>query len=170
MIKYAKIIDEMTGRCEVGIGMDEDFYYSIGMRPTDVKKSDIDGAWYLSEKCPMLSEEEKAQAERDRLDMLSLSKREVFLALYKAKNITPDQLKSQITDPEALIEFEYANDYYRGNPLINLIGQQLGFTSDDLDYLFVNKKLPDVDNSEETAEENPHIESVAGDKVVDNLE
>jgi len=91
-------------------------------------------------------EEEQKEEERQRLDMLSLSKREVFLALYQAKGITPDKLKEQITDPEALIEFEYANDYYRGNPLINLIGAQLGFTSDDLDYLFVNKKLPEVQN------------------------
>lgn len=94
-------------------------------------------------------EQEQAKAKRERLDMLSLSKREVFLALYKAKNITPDQLKAQITDPETLIEFEYANDYYRGNPLINLIGQQLGFTSDDLDYLFQNKEFPEQPESVE---------------------
>lgn len=81
-------------------------------------------------------EAEQAQKERERLNMLSLTKREVFLALYKDKGITPDALKSQITDPAALIEFEYANDYYRGNPLIALIGEQLGYTSDELDYLF----------------------------------
>lgn len=91
------------------------------------------------------TEEEK----RNRLDMLTLTKREVFLALYKAKGITPEQLKAQITDPAALIEFEYANDYYRGNPLINLIGQQLGFTSDDLDYLFQNKEFPEQPESVE---------------------
>lgn len=94
-------------------------------------------------------EQEQAQKERDRLDKLSLSKREVFLALYKAKGITPEQLKAQITDPAVLIEFEYANDYYRGNPLINLIGQQLGFTSDDLDYLFQNKEFPEQPESVE---------------------
>lgn len=81
-------------------------------------------------------EAEQGKKERERLDMLSLTKREVFLALYKDKGITPEVLKSQITDPAALIEFEYANDYYRGNPLIALIGEQLGYTSDELDYLF----------------------------------
>lgn len=87
-------------------------------------------------------EEEEAQKERQRLDMLSLTKREVFLALYKDKGITPDQLRAQIQDTEALIEFDYANDYYRGNPLINGIGAMLGYTPEELDYLFEYKDFP----------------------------
>lgn len=87
-------------------------------------------------------EEEKAQKERQRLDMLSLTKREVFLALYKDKGITPDQLRAQIQDTEALIEFDYANDYFRGNPLINSIGAMLGYTPSELDYLFEYKNFP----------------------------
>lgn len=87
-------------------------------------------------------EEEQKRKRREYLDGLSLTKREVFLALYKDKGITPEQIKAQITNPEVLIEFEYANDYFRGNPLINLIGQSLGYTSEQLDYLFENKELP----------------------------
>ena len=67
--------------------------------------------------------------------------------------MTPEQIKAQITDPKALIEFEYANDYYRGNPLIDEIGEKLGFTSADLDYLFENKALPIKDSQEKFAEE-----------------
>lgn len=88
------------------------------------------------------TEEEKEQQERERLNKLSLTKREVFLALYRDKGITPEQLKAQIQDAEALIEFEYATEYYRGNPLINQIGALLGYTSQDMDYLFENKELP----------------------------
>ena len=88
------------------------------------------------------TEEEKKQTEKERIAMKFLTKREVFLALYKAKGITPEQIKEQITEPEALIEFEYANEYYRGNPLIDLIGTKLGYSCDDLDYLFLNKDLP----------------------------
>lgn len=90
-------------------------------------------------------EEEQAQKERKTLNMLSLTKREVFLALHKDKGITPKQLRSQITDEEALIEFDYANDYYRGNPLIDKIGIMLGYSTEDLDYLFKNKELPAVE-------------------------
>lgn len=85
------------------------------------------------------TEEEKQEQERERINLLSMTKREMFLGLYQAKGITPDMLKSQITDPTALIEFEYANDYYRGNPLINVIGSQLGFTSEQLDKFFETK-------------------------------
>ena len=70
------------------------------------------------------------------------NKNDKSLALYKDKGITPEQIKMQITNPQALIEFEYANDYFRGNPLIDVIGQTLGYTSEDLDYLFEHKELP----------------------------
>lgn len=85
---------------------------------------------------------EKAKDDAEKLAMLSLTKREVFLALYRDKGVTPEQIKAQITDPEALIEFEYATEYYRGNPLINQIGAMLGYTVDELDYLFIHKELP----------------------------
>ena len=94
-------------------------------------------------------EKEQAQKERERIAQLSLTKREVFLALYKDKGITPEQIKAQIQSPQALIEFEYANDYFRGNPLIDLIGQTLGYTSADLDYLFENKELPEINEEKE---------------------
>lgn len=89
-------------------------------------------------------EQEEAAKERERIGQLSLTKRDVFLALYKDKGITPEQIKAQITNPEALIEFEYASNYYRGNPLIDVIGQTLGYTSEQLDYLFEHKELPGV--------------------------
>ena len=81
-------------------------------------------------------EEKQAQKERERIAKLSLTKREVFLGLYQAKQITPDMIKAQITDPAVFIEFEYANDYYRGNPLIDVIGNSLGITSEQLDKFF----------------------------------
>lgn len=136
MIKYAKIINEETGLCEVGLGTNIQFYQSIGMVELDVQQSDIDGCWYLSDKCPMKTDEEKELEERERIGKLKLTKREVFLGLYQAKGVTPDMIKAQITDPQALIEFEYANDYYRGNPLINIVGGALGITPAQLDKFF----------------------------------
>ena len=85
------------------------------------------------------TEEEKQEQRKEQIAKLSMTKREMFLGLYQAKQITPDMLKAQITDPQALIEFEYANDYYRGNPLIDVIGSQLGFTSEQLDRFFDTK-------------------------------
>lgn len=84
-------------------------------------------------------EAEKAQKEAERVAKLSLTKREVFLGLYEAKGVTPEQIKAQITEPAALIEFEYANDYFRGNPLIDSVGAVLGITPAQLDCFFETK-------------------------------
>lgn len=79
MIKLAKIINEQTGLCEVGVGTNTQFYNSIGMSELDVSQSDIDNCWYLSEKCPQKSEEQKLseakiikQAENTRLAKLAV--------------------------------------------------------------------------------------------------
>lgn len=114
-------------------------------------------------------EAEQAQKERERLNMLSMTKREMFLGLYQAKGITPDMLKAQITDPQALIEFEYANDYYRGNPLIDVIGAQLGFTAEQLDKFFETKDYKELlpveeENSTEQASDASSNRSVGLDE------
>ena len=93
---------------------------------------------------PIVDEEYSLKREailQERKATLKLTKREVFLALYKDKGITPAQIKAQIPSDEALIEFEYANEYYRGNPLIDMVGNLLGYTPKQLDYLFENKEF-----------------------------
>lgn len=87
-------------------------------------------------------EEKQRIKEQERIANLKLTKREIFLALYKSTGITPEEIKSNITDQAALIEFEYANEYYRGNPLIDTIGSSLGYTKSQLDYLFEYKEMP----------------------------
>ena len=96
------------------------------------------------------TEEEKQEREKERINLLSMTKREMFLGLYQAKGITPDMLKAQITNPQALIEFEYANYYYRGNPLIDVTGSQLGFTSEQLDKFFETKDYKELMNENTT--------------------
>ena len=61
MIKYAKVINNETGLCEVGLGSNSNFYKSIGMKELDVEQSEIDNEWYLSEKCPHKTEEQKLE-------------------------------------------------------------------------------------------------------------
>ena len=58
MIKFAKVINNETGLCEVGLGTDAEFYISIGMELLNVQQSDVDGNWYLVEKCPMKTYEQ----------------------------------------------------------------------------------------------------------------
>lgn len=51
MIKYAKVINEETKQCEVGLGTNEQFYQSIGMTKMDVEQA-YDKSWYLSGYAP----------------------------------------------------------------------------------------------------------------------
>lgn len=51
MIKYAKIINDETKQCEVGIGTNVEFYKSLGMTETDVEQS-YDGSWYVAGYAP----------------------------------------------------------------------------------------------------------------------
>lgn len=46
MKKYAKIINEETKACEVGVGANTAFYQSIGMIEQDVEQA-YNGSWYL---------------------------------------------------------------------------------------------------------------------------
>lgn len=149
MIKFAKVINEETGLCTVGTGTNNAFYLSMGMQPLDVQQSDIDGFWYLKDKCPMKTEEEKAEEERARINMLMLTGADVERAIYKDCGM-------DFEDVVALLETKYAdvidvkavkielkaNNFYRGNPYVVQIGTLLGYSSDDMDYLFEHKKLP----------------------------
>ena len=88
-------------------------------------------------------EQEQAQKERLRLNMLNLTKADVLLALYQDKGITPEDIKTMLKDNvPALIKFDYASSYYRGDEVVNALGLALGYTTEQMDYLFENKAFP----------------------------
>lgn len=103
------------------------------------------------------TKEEIEEQKRAQINSLSMTKREMFLGLYQAKGITPDMLKAQITNPAALIEFEYANDYFRGNPLIDEIGAKLGFITEQLDKFFETKDYTYLLPSEQVKDETEQV-------------
>lgn len=99
-------------------------------------------------------EEVKAQKERQRLDALTLTPSDVERALYRAKQMDFEDLKAKIAkeiptiDIKGLaIEFR-AKDFYRGAMangvrLFDVVGQLLGYSPQDMDYLFIHKELPE---------------------------
>ena len=143
MIKYAKVINQETGLCEIGLGTNTEFYQSIGMIELDVQQSDIDGSWYLANKCPMKTDEQKEQEEKERIAKLYLTGADVERGIYQAKGMDFDDILAfvmanppQGLDVKALrIELK-ANHFYRGNPYVNAVGALLGFTSEQLDKFF----------------------------------
>ena len=143
MVKYAKIKDSEIGLVEVGLGTNSQFYKSIGMTQMDVQQSDIDGNWYLVEKCPMKTEKEKEREEKKRIAMLHLTGADVERGIYQAKGMDFDDIITMVTQlqPEGLdikalkIELK-ANNFYRGNPYVDAVGTLLGFTKEMLDKFF----------------------------------
>lgn len=101
-------------------------------------------------------EQVKKQKERQRLDALTLTPSDVERALYRAKQMDFEDLKTLIAtqlpsvDIKGLaIEFR-AKDFYRGAMangirLFDVVGQLLGYTSKDMDYLFEHKELPGME-------------------------
>lgn len=55
MIKYAKIINQETKECQVGIGTNTKFYQSIGMSEMDVEQA-YNGQWYITGYAPVKPE------------------------------------------------------------------------------------------------------------------
>lgn len=112
------------------------------------------------------TEEEKEQQERERLDTLTLTPADVERALYKSKSMDFEDLKALIVqalptvDIKALsIEFR-AKDFYRGAVangmrLFDVVGALLGYTPEDMDYLFENKELPEKDEPTPEPTEEP---------------
>lgn len=65
MKKYAKVINEETKVCEVGLGTNNNFYASIGMTEMEVEQA-YDGSWYLAgyapaKPAPTKEEQQKAR-------------------------------------------------------------------------------------------------------------
>ncbi len=107
-----------------------------------------------------LTTEQIQQKERERISMLSLTAADVERAIYKAKGmdfddviaaveaaneaaaISEDGTTSAIDIKALKIELK-ANNFYRGNPYIDAVGAILGYTSEEIDYLFENKELPE---------------------------
>ena len=96
---------------------------------------------------------QKAEEEAERIANLSLTAADVERAIYKAKGMDFDDIVETVEamnetgtadiDIKALkIELK-ANNFYRGNDYVTQIGTLLGYSSDDLDYLFENGTLPE---------------------------
>jgi hypothetical protein len=66
MKKYAKIINEETKACEVGLGTNSAFYQSIGMTEMEVEQA-YNGSWYVKGYTPEKPANEIAQEKIEEL-------------------------------------------------------------------------------------------------------
>lgn len=144
MIKYAKIINQETGLCEVGLGTNVEFYKSIGMVELDVEQSDVNNNWYLTEKCPHKSEEEKEQEKRQRKAKLHMTKRDFFLYVVQPFGITYNQLIQALQSNDTLLAcYEGCNHIYRGDEMLvgNIKTMLETMTGQTIDEQVLNAQL-----------------------------
>ena len=87
MQKYAKVVNEETGACIVGIGDDAEYYESQGMQMMDVEQASS-GGWYLADKVPEVT-----------VTSEWVNKEQFLDALYAL--VPADQLAAELQDPES---------------------------------------------------------------------
>ena len=100
MLKYAKIENEETKLCSVGVGTDVEFYKSIGMTEMDVEEA-YNGNWYLKGYAPAKpapTVKEQVQALETQTG-LTRAVRELVLAEGSGAS---DYVKQQAQEIEAL--------------------------------------------------------------------
>ena len=165
-----KIVADYRGKYIVGVDMKPEIVEEIGsikdgfiiITDEQAHKIEEDDLYYIISDSTLVENpdyEEQAQARRRSiLDQKTLTPADVERALYKAKGMDFEDLKALIAqqipsiDIKALaIEFR-AKDFYRGATangirLFDIVGRLLGYTTDDMDYLFEHKELPnEVEN------------------------
>jgi len=137
MQKYCKILNEETGLVQLGVGCSDEYYVLIGMKLRDVEESEIDNNWYLSDKCPHYTEEEKEEIEHKRVAQLKCTKRVFILMLEQLGFDYFEQIEPAINaNRQAKLEWELCVELQRNNPLLDQLASGFGITSKRLDDLF----------------------------------
>ena len=60
MQKYAKVVNEVTKQCEIGLGTNAKYYKSIGMEEMDVEQA-YNGQWYVKGYAPQPGQKPKEE-------------------------------------------------------------------------------------------------------------
>lgn len=104
MIKYAKVINEETKECQVGIGTNTAFYQKIGMSELDVEQA-YNGAWYVAGYAPEEPEAEKKERAKKELiaelDALDLKCIRAIRAIQAGTGTAEDTAKLEALEAQA---------------------------------------------------------------------
>ena len=112
MLKFAKITNEKTKACQVGLGTNEKFYRAIGMTEMEVEQA-YNGQWYLKGYAPAKPEStlEERVAKLEAETGLTRVMREMVLAensgasdYVKAKAQEIEDLAKQLRTTEEISE------------------------------------------------------------------
>ena len=113
MKKYAKIINNETKQCEVGLGTNSAFYQSIGMSEMEVEQA-YDGSWYVKGFAPEKPVEElQAQVRAVRNQYLKQTD-EFMIVDYP---ITEEERGLYRQYREYLRDYTLSENWWESNPL-----------------------------------------------------
>lgn len=101
----------------------------------------FDGVFYFEDDEEYIAK--KQRAEQERIAMLNLTAADVERGIYKARGMDfEDIINFILTYPQDGLDLKAlrielkANHFYRGNVYVNVIGNILGFTAEQLDKFF----------------------------------
>ena len=117
MKKYAKIINEETKACEVGIGTNAKFYQSIGMTEQEVEQA-YDGGWYVKGYAPQKPQEVKEREVRAVREQYF----DDYVDWYQSKPLLWEEMSEEEKEEIAgyrdyLKNYTKEKDWYEHNPL-----------------------------------------------------
>ena len=113
MIKYAKVIDKATKRCNVGTGTNVEFYQSIGMSEMEVGQA-YDGSWYLKGYAPEKPTEQKEAEVRSVRNQYLEQTDKYMIADYP---ITDDERELYKQYRTYLRDYTLTENWWESNPL-----------------------------------------------------
>lgn len=142
MIKIAKIKDEISGLCDVGIGSNTDFYKSIGMVELDVEQSEKDNQWYLAAQCPHYTPEEKEEMEKERINNLTMTALD-FIGVLQSFGLTLEQINAYLeSNLPVKMQLTYCQNVYCGvaKALMPITYEEITITAQMVEAAFIAKE------------------------------
>ena len=116
MLKYAKIINEETKQCEVGIGTNTEFYKSIGMAEMDVEQA-YNGKWYIRGYEPQQPVEEKQEQVREVRNSYLIQYVDSYQLILRWESLSEDQKIDIINYRQYLLDYTKEENWWEQNPL-----------------------------------------------------
>lgn len=152
MKKYAKIINEETKLCEVGLGTNSSFYQSIGMIEMDVEQA-YDGAWYLvgyAPEKPVETMQAEVRAVRNSYLEKYVDPKQLVMVW---DSLSADDRKLYADYRQYLLDYTEVEDWYLSNPMtLDEWKQSVDQVSDQPTDQVVDK-LSQVDTVNDTVSE-----------------
>lgn len=110
---FARVIDEKSKKCEIGLGSDKDFYQSIGMIEMEVEQA-YDGCWYLCGFAPEKTVEKMQEEVRKVRNQLLEQTDKFLLADYPITDSEREQYKAY---RQYLRDYTQDEGWYLHNPM-----------------------------------------------------